>query len=58
MRSVWHLLFLAPLLALARRCSACGSVLPWHTIGCSRAGRAPFDLAHWLPNMPRGSEQT
>ena len=56
MRSVWHLLFLAPFLALARHCRICGEVLPWHTIGCSRAGH-PFDLAHWLPNMPRGSER-
>lgn len=52
MLSIWHLLFLAAVcpLALCREVGFAEVIAPhaWE--------RRPFDLAHWLPNMPRGHE--
>ena len=54
MRSVWHLLFLLAITPLMT------DVEVHFTNTITRRyddGERPFDLAHWLPNMPRGSEQ-
>lgn len=65
MRSVWHLLFSLAVRTVELRCRVQGLVNSANVmaealgriIGVA-AQQLAIDVAHWLPNMPRGSEQT
>jgi hypothetical protein len=54
-RSVWILL---ALLAIAPRRLFGEPLAERLRVGLRSDGHAPFDLAHWLPNMPRGHEDS
>jgi hypothetical protein len=63
MRSVWHLLFLLALRTGRFRCAVQDVASEMRALG-EALGRVlgdaiehlTVDLAHWLPNMPRGHE--
>lgn len=65
MRSVWHLLFLSAVHVGRFACMVDGLAADYAVLA-EAIGRVlgeafqhlAIDLAHWLPNMPRGSEQT
>jgi hypothetical protein len=65
MRSVWHLLFSLAVQTVRVRCLMQGMVNSANVMA-EALGRIigvaveqfAVDVAHWLPNMPRGSEQT
>jgi hypothetical protein len=64
MRSIWHLLFLLAVRTGRFRCMVQDCAAVMRALG-EELGRMlgamiehlAVDLAHWLPNMPRGSEQ-
>jgi hypothetical protein len=63
MRSVWHLLFLLAVRTVEVRCRMQGLVNSANVMA-EALGRiigvgveqVAIDVAHWLPNMPRGHE--
>ena len=60
MSSVWIALVWLPSFLMMRQrvCALCACEAPWHAVGCPMVGHGHIavDTAHWLPNMPRGSE--
>lgn len=63
MRSVWHLLFLLAVHTGRFRCAvvelAADMRAPGEALGrvlSETIERVAVDIAHWLPNMPRGHE--
>ena len=63
MRSIWHLLFLLAVHTGRLRCLALDLTADMRALGeafgrvlADAVGAMAVDIAHWLPNMPRGHE--